>query len=160
MVELLTLVAFALLVLGVVGSVVPGLPGPLASVAGVLVYWYGSGFADPSALVLAVLVLVGVGAAAVDLVGGAVAARSGGASTLTTVAATVVGLVLALVTGPVGLVVGVAGTVFAVEFARSDDADASARAALYATVGVLASAAVQVLVTLSLLGAMALVHLY
>jgi uncharacterized protein YqgC (DUF456 family) len=159
-VELLTLVAFALLVVGVVGSVVPGLPGPFASVAGVLVYWYGSGFADPSPLVLAVLVLVGVGAAVVDLVSGAVAARSGGASTLTTVAATVVGLVLALLTGPVGLVAGVAGTVFAVEFVRSADADASARAALYATVGVLASAAVQVLVTLSMLGAMALVSLY
>ncbi|MFC4357073.1 DUF456 domain-containing protein [Halobium salinum] len=160
MADLLVLVAFALLVLGVVGSVVPGLPGALASLAGVGLYWYTRGFADPSLPVLVVLLAVGLAAAVVEFAGGAVAARAGGASTRTTVLATLVGLVLALVTGPVGLVAGVAGTVFAVEFARNDDADASARTALYATVGVLASTAVQALLTLSMLGAMVLVYVY
>ncbi|MFC6726642.1 hypothetical protein ACFQE1_20185, partial [Halobium palmae] len=48
MVEPLVLVAFGLLLLGVVGSVVPGLPGALGSLAGVGLYWYASDFGDPS----------------------------------------------------------------------------------------------------------------
>jgi hypothetical protein len=157
--ELLVVVAFALLVVGVVGSLLPLVPGAVASLAGVVVYWHATGYADPGPVVLAALVLVGLFAAAVDYFGGAIAARAGGASALTTAAATVVGLILMLVTGPVGLLAGVAGTVFALELYRNRDARASGRTALFATVGVLASGAVQVLLTASMLVAMVLVAL-
>jgi hypothetical protein len=152
--ELLALLGLGLLVVGVVGSVVPGLPGTPVSLAGVLVYWGGTGFSEPGPLLLAGLVLVGLVGTAVDFVGGAVAAKAGGASTLTTAVAVVVGIVLAFVTGPLGLLVGVAGTVFALEFYRKRDARASGRAAVVATVGVLASAVVQVLISGTMLAAM------
>jgi hypothetical protein len=155
--ELLAVVAFVLLAVGVVGSVLPLVPGALASLAGVLVYWYATGFADPGPVVLVALVAVGLFATAVDYFGGAIAARAGGASALTTAAATVVGVVLLLVTGPVGLLVGVAGTVFALELYANRDARTSGRTALFATVGVLASGAVQVLLTASMLVVMVLV---
>lgn len=159
-VEPLVAVAFALLVVGVVGSIAPLLPGPLLSLAGVLLYWFASGYTDPSLLVLAALVIVGVVGVAVDLFGGAMGARAGGASTTTTAVAALVGLALFFVAGPVGVVLGVAGTVFIVEFARERDASASLTAALAATVGILASAVVQVLLTVSILLAMVLVVVF
>lgn len=158
MVETLVLVAFAALVVGVVGSLLPLVPGPLASLGGVLLYWYATGYADPGPIALAAFVLVLLATVAVDYVGGALTAKVGGASTTTTIVAAVVGFALVFVAGPVGLVVGIAATVFALEYYQREDTQASARAAGYATLGVLASAVVQVLVTASVLVAMLLVH--
>ena len=159
MVEALTLVAAGLLLLGVVGSVVPALPGALLSVGGVLLYWWSTGYADPSTLVLAGLVVVGLLAAAVDYFGGAVAAGVGGASMWTVVAAGLVGFVLFFVAGPLGVILGVGGTVFALELVRHGDAMQGGTAALYAVVGILGSALVQVLLTASMLVAFVLVVL-
>jgi uncharacterized protein YqgC (DUF456 family) len=158
-VDLWVLAAFALLLAGVVGSVIPLVPGPALAVGGVLVYWWASGYADPSTPVLVVLLLVGLIGVVVDLFGGALGASAGGASATTTAAAGVVGLALFFVAGPVGVVVGVAGTVFLVEYRKARNARSSARAALGAVVGILASALVQLLLALSILVAMALVVL-
>lgn len=48
-----------------------------------------------------------------------------------------------IVTGPVGLLVGLFGTVFVAEFICGRDTRNSARSALYATGGLLASTAIQ-----------------
>lgn len=157
MADLVTAGAVALLVLGVLGSVLPLVPGPLLSLAGVWGYWWVTG--RPGPLLLGVLTVVGVVAVVVDYFAGAVAARAGGASLLATVAAAVVGLVALFLTGPIGLVVAVVATVFAVEFLRSDDAERSARTALVTAVGVLASAAMQVVLTATMLVAFVLVVL-
>ena len=69
----------------------------------------------------------------------------------TALVAGVVGFVLLFVLGPLGLFLGVAGTVFVIEYLEHEDAEESVRRALYATVGVLASSVVQVLLTLSML---------
>jgi hypothetical protein len=155
MVTTLGWLALALLLVGVVGSALPMVPGAAASLAGVLLYWWSTGYADPGPVVLGVLVLTGLVTLAVDWFGGAIAARAGGASATTTALAALVGVALLFVAGPVGILVGVAGTVFALEFRRSRDTDASARTALFATIGVLSSTVVQVLLT----GAMLVVFL-
>lgn len=159
MVEALTLVAVGLLVLGVVGSLVPALPGALLSVAGVLLYWWSTGYADPSSPVLAGFLVVGLLAAVVDYFGGAVAAGAGGASRSTVLAAGLVGAALFFLVGPLGVIAGVAGTVFALELRRHGDARRGGTAALYAVVGVLGSALVQVVLTGSMLVAFVLVVL-
>ena len=155
--EPLAWVAVAVAAAGVVGSILPLVPGGLLSVAGVLGYWWASGYAEPPVLLVAALVGVGVLATLVDYAGGAIAARAGGASLATTAAAVLVGVVLLFVAGPLGFVLGLAATVFVIEFAQHADAEASLRVALYATVGVLASTVVQVLLTGSILVAMVLV---
>ncbi|SEO71169.1 hypothetical protein SAMN04487948_104308 [Halogranum amylolyticum] len=155
--ELLALVALALLVVGVVGSVVPLLPGALCSLVGVYLYWWVSGYTAPGPFVLVGLTLVGLVALVVDYFSGPIAARAGGASLTTTAVAAVVGFALFFVAGPFGILLGIAGTVFAVEFVRNDDVDASLRTAAYATVGVLASSAVQVVLTAAMLAVMLVV---
>ena len=146
MVEPLGWLALGLMAVAVAGTVLPLVPGALLSLVGVYLYWYSTGFAEPGTVVLAGLTLVGLFTLAVDYFGGA--------STTTVAIASLVGVVLLFVAGPVGLVVGVAATVFVVEFARNSDARQSGRAALYAAVGIFASAVAQILLTLSMLVAM------
>ncbi|MDS0222692.1 DUF456 domain-containing protein [Haloarcula sp. S1AR25-5A] len=156
---LLFVLAFALLVGGVIGSVTPQVPGALVSLAGVYLYWLASGMTEPGTILLVLLTLVGLLTWAVDIAGGAVAARVGGASNWTAVLAGVVALVLFFVTGPLGILLGVAGTVFVVEFYRQDDARGGLKAALVTTLGMLASGIVQAMLTASILVTMVAVAL-
>ncbi|QLK26227.1 DUF456 domain-containing protein [Natrinema zhouii] len=151
MVDLVTVAAIALLVGAIVGAAVPMVPSGLLSLAGLGVYWWGAGLAELSALTFVVLVFIAVITTLVDFFGGSIAARAGGASWLTTAAAAVVGIVLMVVTGPLGLLVGLFGTVFVLEFVRNGELEGSTRSAVYTTIGVLASTAVQVLLTVSIL---------
>ncbi|MFB6142808.1 MAG: DUF456 domain-containing protein [Halorientalis sp.] len=139
-----TWAAIALGLLGVVGSVVPLVPGALLGLAGVYLYWWGTGYADPGLGALVLLTLLGAFAVAVDWLAGAVSATVSGASNRTTAAAGVAGFVLFFVAGPVGILAGVAAVVFAAEFRRHGDPRASARTAAYTTVGMLASSVAQV----------------
>ncbi|WP_413229573.1 DUF456 domain-containing protein [Haloarcula salinisoli] len=148
----LVVLAFLLLVGGVVGSLVPQVPGALLSLAGVFTHWYATG--EPGLGLLVALVIVGVLTLVVDWFGGAIAARAGGASNTTALLAGVVALVLFFVTGPLGIILGVAATVFAVEFYRQQDARQGLKAALVTTAGMLASSVAQALLTGSILLAM------
>jgi hypothetical protein len=151
MVEVLTIAAVVLVVLGVLGGVLPMLPGAPLSLAGVYLYWWASGYTDPKLFVLVGLTALGLLAIVAEYAGGAVSATFGGAARTTVALATVVGIAALLVAGPLGLLVGVAGTVFGTEFYRHRDPRRGARAAGYAVLGVLASSVVQVLLTLTIL---------
>ncbi|MFC4541481.1 DUF456 domain-containing protein [Halosolutus amylolyticus] len=151
MVDAVTILAIALLAGAIVGAAVPMVPSGLLSLAGLGLYWWGSGFTDLGVLAFVVLVSIAVLTALVEFFGGSIAAKAGGASWGTTAAAAVAGLVLMIVTGPLGLVVGLFGTVFALEFVRNGELEGSTRSAAYTTVGVFASTAVQVLLTASIL---------
>lgn len=149
--ELALIIAVVLLLVGVAGSVLPMVPGAPLSLLGVYLYWWSSGFSDPGLIGLFVLTVLGLTAFLADFFGGAITARVGGASLRTTGVAAVVGVVLLFLTGPLGLLVGIAGTVFLAEYLRHRDARAGAKTALYATAGVIASAAMQLVLTLSML---------
>lgn len=156
--DLLVVAAFVLLVAGVVGSLIPVAPGAPLSIAGVLLYWWTTG--EPGTLLLVVLVGVGLAALAVDWFGGALAAKASGTSTAISGLAALVGAVLTFVGGPLGLILGVAGTVFVVTYYRERSASRSLKRAVYATAGVLASALVQALLAASILLSIVLVHLF
>lgn len=151
MVDVFLVVALLLLVAGVVGSLLPAVPGAGLSVLGVYLYWWSTDFTTPGLAVLLALTFLGVLTMAVDYFGGAIAARAGGASLVTTGLAAIVGIVLLFVTGPLGMILGIAGTVFAVEYVQHRDARAGGRAAVYATVGFLASTAMQFVLTATML---------
>ena len=151
--DVLVIVAFVLLLAGVVGSVAPVVPGGVLSLAGVLVYWWASGFSEPNLFILSGILFVALLAVAVDWLSGAVSAKAGGASTRTVVVATLVGLV-GLTFGPVGFLVGTAGTVFLLELNEGNEFEESARAAGVTLVGMVTSSVMQVLLTAGVLVAM------
>lgn len=150
MVELVLVVAVLLLVVGVLGSVVPLVPSGLVSLVGVWSYVvFGSEPVGP--LVVVSLTLAGIAAIVFDHFAGPIAARASGASTEVMVASTVGGLLLMFVLGPVGIIVGVVGTVFLLELKNGTDTEQALKRSFYTAVGVLASSVVQVLLTLSIL---------
>ncbi|WP_128226414.1 DUF456 domain-containing protein [Halobacteriaceae bacterium SHR40] len=144
-------ITFGLLVAGVIGSIVPALPGALLSLLGVLFHWWATGYTTPGTLALVTFVGLAVAAMLVDVFGGAIAASQGGASKTTVVAAVAVSLVLAVFTGPLAILVGVPATVFVFELYRNGERSQALRAAFITTVGIFASAFVQVLLTTTLL---------
>ncbi|MCX2817916.1 DUF456 domain-containing protein [Haladaptatus sp. F3-133] len=155
----LVLLAVALATLGVLGSLVPLLPGALLSLAGVYTYWFSTGYTDPGAVVLTALTAVGLLVLAVDWFGGALAAKAGGASTRLSLIAGLAGLGGLLIAGPVGLLLGSAGTVFVVEYRGTGDHRGSLRTAAYTTLGVLATTVMQTVLTFGILVATVVVIL-
>lgn len=147
MVEAATLVVVALLVAGVVGSVLPILPGAVLSLVGLLGYAFVVGTGEIWWGWLALLAGAAALAAVFDVVATTVAARRGGSTTRAATAGLVVGVALTLPLGPLGLFGGIAGTVFLAEYRRGRSPRESATAAGYATAGVLASGVAQVAIT-------------
>lgn len=143
--------AVVLLIAGVVASVVPLVPGAALSLAGIYLYWWQTGYAAPGTAFVIVATVVGLGALVLDYLSSVVSARLGGASLRTALAAGAVGLVALAVTGPVGSLIGVALTVFALEFRTSRNLESSLRSAVYTTLGMLTSTGIQLLFTLFLL---------
>lgn len=139
-------VAILLLIGGVVGAALPGVPGPLVSLLGLYGVWWATGYANPGLPLLVALTGCGLAALVVDWVAGPVAARAGGASTRTVVVASAVGL-LGLLGGPLLAVGLLVLTVFVLELDRADDPAAGLRTAGVTVVGILASVGVQVLLT-------------
>jgi len=152
MVDVLTVLAIGLLVAGIVGTIVPLVPGGLLSLSGLYLYWWNSGFTEPGLIALTVLTGLALLTLFAEFFAGSIAARAGGASWRTTAIAAAVGITLMLVSGPVGLLAGLFGTVFVLEWYEGNDVDASLTAAWYTTIGVLASTVVQVLLTATILG--------
>jgi uncharacterized protein YqgC (DUF456 family) len=142
-------VALLLLVAAVVASVVPLIPGGLLSMVGVGYYWHGTG--DLGTVAGVALLTLGLLTLAFDWLGGAISARVGGASMGTTAVAAVAAVVLMFVLGPLGALLGIAGTVFLLEFRRHGDVERGLRTAAVTTVGMLASTAMQVLLTVTVL---------
>lgn len=149
--EIALAVAVALLVGAVAASFVPVVPGGLLSAAGVLGYWWATGWGEPGLAFVAVALVVSAVVVAVDWLAGAISAKAGGASTATAVLAAVVGVVLFVVLTPVGALAGVLVTVYGVEVIRGADPGDGARAAVVTVVGMLASNLVQALLTGSIL---------
>ncbi|WP_336362451.1 DUF456 domain-containing protein [Halalkalicoccus salilacus] len=147
----LFVLAVALLVAGVVGSFVPLVPGVALSLAGIYVYWWGTGYVEPGLLFVAVATVVGAVTLALDYLSSVISASASGASLRTAAVAGVVGLVLLLVTGPVGMLIGVVVATFVLEYVRSGDVERSLRTGIYTSVGMLASSAMQALITGALL---------
>jgi hypothetical protein len=140
----LVALAYLLLVGGVAASVLP-LPSGALSLGGLYLHWWQVG--RPGPVVLAGLTGLALVALAADWLGGPLAARASGVPARRAAVAGVVGLVGALMAGPPGLFVGLAGTVFVLEYRDHRDSRAGLRAAAVATVGVLAAAAVQIVAT-------------
>jgi len=149
MVDVVLVVAVALLIVGVVASVVPVVPEAVFTLSGLVFYRWMTG--EPGILVFGVLLLLSLTGIVLDYLATVVSARAGGASWRTATAAVVVGFILAFVTGPVGFLGGTAGFVFVVELVKKRNVREARDAAVYTTTGVVVSAYLRVVLSLVVL---------
>jgi uncharacterized protein len=145
------MLAVALVVLGIVGSVVPGLPGTIFVFAGMWLAAWADGFTRVSAATIVVLGVLAAASYAVELAAAGLGVKRVGASRQAIVGAAL-GTVLGLFFGLPGVIVGpFAGAVIGELSARSGLAQA-ARVGVAAWVGLLLGAAVRVGVAFIMLG--------
>jgi hypothetical protein len=136
---------------GLVGSVVPWMPGPLFIVAGALVWAVATDFATIGVGRLLLLAALAVAAFLLDFVVGALGARRYGASRWGVVGA-VVGALVGLFFGPLGLIVGCVAGAVGGELLRGADFDRGVRSGLGAVVGMLAGLVADLLVAVAMIG--------
>lgn len=146
------ILSFTLLVLGVLGSFTPALPGCLFSGLGVLVYWLSTGYQQPAAWFVVVAVLLSGFGVLMDWFSGAVAARLGGASDKTSLASAASGILgFIFLGGPIGALLAVAGSVFVREYLVTGDFSKAKTAGIYSALGFLSSVFIQALISLTVL---------
>jgi hypothetical protein len=159
-VETLVVLGLAACIAGVVGALVPLVPGGLLSSLGV-VFYLASGVQSPAKIfLLTVLIVVGLSAFLFDTLGGIIAARLGGASDKVSMASAVGAVIGLLVLGPAGLFAGAFATVLAGSMREEKGLEQSLKAAAASAAALAASTIVQVASTVIVLfGLLALIVL-
>ena len=116
----LWILAFALIAVGLVGTVMRALPGPPLVLLGILLAAWIDRFAKISGLVCAVISVLALAAIAIDWIAGAMGARRVGASKWAVIGATV-GAILGVLSGFWGLLfMPLAGAAIGEFVARQD----------------------------------------
>jgi hypothetical protein len=150
--------AVGLVLTGIVGTVLPGLPGAVLVFAGLALAAWIDGFARVGLGTLAGLVALTLAAYALDFVATAVGARRFGTSwwgVLGAVGGTLVGLFFGLV----GLLVGPFLGAFAAEFMARRDVRQAGRAGLGAWLGLLLGTAGRLGLVLAMVGIFVVAYL-
>lgn len=148
---LLWLIAIALIIIGVVGTVMPGLPGPILVFVGVLVGAWADDFAHIGGLTLFVLAMMTAAAYAVDFLASAAGVRHAGASTRAAVGAAL-GAVAGIFFGLPGLILGpFVGAVLG-ELTVRRHLRSAGRAGLAAWIGFIIGTAVKLALVFAVIG--------
>lgn len=140
-----------LFVAGIVGSVVPWLPGPLFVVAGALVWALATQFETIGVGRLAILGALATLVFLLDFLVGALGARRHGASAMG-MAGAVVGAVVGLLFGPVGLIVGCVVGAVAGELLHGADLRQGVSSGAGALIGLLAGLVTDLLASVTMIG--------
>ncbi len=149
--NLFLILAILLLIIGIAGSFTPALPGALLSAAGVLIYWWSTGYSDPGTLFIIFTVILTIMALLLDWFSGAITAKMGGASNKTSFMAGIAGIFgFIFLGGPVGVIIAVGGTVFLREYMKTGNARDARKAGIYSAIGVFASAFMQAAITITI----------
>jgi uncharacterized protein YqgC (DUF456 family) len=154
----LWILAVGLVLTGIVGTVLPGLPGAVLVFAGLALAAWIDGFARVGLGTLAGLVALALAAYALDFVATAVGARRFGTSWLGVLGA-VAGTVVGLFFGLVGLLVGPFLGAFAAELMARRDVRQAGRAGLGAWLGLLLGTAGRLGLVLAMVGVFAVAYL-
>lgn len=152
---LLWLLAVVLIVIGVVGTVLPGLPGPILVFAGVFVGAWADDFAHIGGLTLFVLAMMTAAAYAVDVLASAAGVRRAGASTRATVGAAL-GALAGIFFGLPGLILGPFVGAVAGELTVRRHLPTAGRAGLAAWIGFVIGMAVKLALVFGMIGVAAL----
>jgi hypothetical protein len=147
----LWILAIGLIVIGVVGTILPGLPGVVAIFSGMLLAAWIDDFSKVGALPLVVLGVLTAFAFVIDVVAMLLGAKRVGASKLALIGAAL-GTLLGLPFGIVGLIMGPFVGAVAGELLMQQKLDRAARIGLGTWVGLLVGTIVKLALAFTMLG--------
>jgi uncharacterized protein YqgC (DUF456 family) len=154
----LWILAVGLVLGGIAGTVLPGLPGAILVLAGLVLAAWIDGFARVGLGTLAILGALTAATYVLDLVATAVGARRFGTSWWGVLGA-VAGAIIGLFFGLPGLILGPFLGAFAAELLARRDVRQAGRAGLGAWLGLLLGAAARLALVLAMVGLFALAYL-
>lgn len=155
----LWIVAAVLVALGLAGTVLPALPGPVLIFAGVLLIAWAGDFTRIGVGTLVLLAVLTASAHLVDLVSGALGARRSGASGRAVLGAAI-GALAGLFFGLPGLVVGPFVGAAAGELSVGRDIGAAGRVGVAVWIGLLVGTAAKVALAVSIVAIAAAAFLF
>jgi uncharacterized protein len=150
-VTLVNIVVAILMIAGLVGAVVPFLPGAPLIFAGALLYALTTDFTPVGAGRLAILAVLGVLAWALEHLAGVVGARRAGGGRAAVVGA-MVGMVVGVMVAPIGLLLGPIVGAVAGELLTGRAPGASVRTGVGAALGVLTGVVAHFTLALVMIG--------
>ena len=156
---LIWIAAVVLVVLGVVGTVLPALPGPALILGGLVLLAWADGFVRVGGGIIAILAVLTVATYAVDFAATGFGAKRLGASRRA-VAGAVVGTVVGIFFGLPGLIVGpFLGAVLG-EYTVRRDFQQAGRAGLGAWIGMVVGTAAKLAFVFAMLGVFVVAYLF
>ena len=151
MVTALWILAVLMMIVGVVGTVLPALPGVMLVYGGIVLAAYAEGFTRISGLTVAVLGALALVAFVIDYVASAAAAKKAGASKLG-LAGAALGTVLGIFTGFIGLLfMPLVGAAIG-EYLAQRDALKAGRIGLATWVGLLVGTVLKLAIVFTMIG--------
>lgn len=151
MVTALWILAVLMMIVGVVGTVLPALPGVMLVYGGIVLAAYAEGFTRISGLTVAVLGALALVAFVIDYVASAAAAKKAGASKLG-LAGAALGTVLGIFTGFIGLLfMPLVGAAIG-EYLTQRDALKAGRIGLATWVGLLVGTILKLAIVFTMIG--------
>lgn len=151
MIDLLLIVTLLLMVAGILGSMIPSIPGPIFSIMGILIYWIGNSFQSPGPLLFSIIFSIGILALFIDFIASYIGADMGGASRKTAVMAAISAFLFLFIAGPAGLFIGPAVVIFFREIMLGNDTEKAFKSAVYTTIALLSSTVAKMLLTVLML---------
>ncbi|MFN7433581.1 MAG: DUF456 domain-containing protein [Betaproteobacteria bacterium] len=147
----LWILAVLMMIVGVVGTVLPALPGVMLVYGGIVLAAYAEGFTRISGLTVAVLGALALVAFVIDYVASAAAAKKAGASKLG-LAGAALGTVLGIFTGFIGLLfMPLVGAAIG-EYLAQRDALKAGRIGLATWVGLLVGTVLKLAIVFTMIG--------
>jgi len=143
---LLWLITSAFLLVGLVGSIVPGLPGIGFVFAGILFYALVSGFAEIAPVTVIIFGLVSLAAWLAAYFGSVIGAKAGGGRKLAIIGS-ITGAVIGITTGPGGLLAGAFIGSFIGSLIEGQSHQKAIKVALLSTIGVIGANLMQLLLS-------------
>jgi len=145
------IVVGALFLAGLVGALIPWIPGPLFILIGVLVWAVATQFAVIGVGRLVILVTLALTTLLVNFAAGPIGARRSGGSRWA-VGGAIVGALAGLLFGPLGLLIGPVIGAVAGEMIRGGDVERSLRTGVGALIGMVAGIAADFVISVVMIG--------
>jgi uncharacterized protein len=145
------IVVGALFLAGLVGALIPWIPGPLFILIGALVWAIATQFAVIGVGRLVILIALALTTLLVNVAAGPIGARRSGGSRWA-VGGAVLGALVGLLFGPFGLVIGPVMGAVAGEMVRGGNVEHSLRTGVGALIGMVAGIAADFVISVAMIG--------
>jgi uncharacterized protein YqgC (DUF456 family) len=144
MIDIFLVIALILMIVGIIGSLYPVIPGPLVSIAGALIYWWSTGYNTPGNIILGLIIFTGIFAIILDTLASYIGAKRSDTSRKTALMAAAASIILIFFTGPLGIFIGTGLVVTIKELLDGEDLEKAVKSGLYTTLAMVGSAVAKV----------------